>query len=488
MKINAITYYLKSLSLLLFGLITLAGCKKYLSDADYLISDINIIDVKTGEVMPGQYVAISGDSISAIYDRPVRTDDSVIVIEGTGKYLIPGLWDMHAHYNGNYEYSNPLLIANGITGVREMWGDMDTIKDLRKRSREGSIDAPDIYTAGTIIDGVPSTMRAAAGVSNKEEAVAEVNRQVKEGVDFIKVYSSLSLEAFHAIAERCNELEIPFAGHVPFSVTFWDAVRSNIRCVEHQTGFIEACIEHPLEPDKSISRMEFRIKNAEYMVNNFSRELFDSLASLIVESNTWLCPTFTVNHSMANLDDPSLTKDKRLEYMPPRSKRSWGQMSDTLYKRRNKDYYDAQRKIFNLNLSLIGDLEKAGVKIIAGTDFPNPFCYPGFSLHDELGWLVNGGMANLDALQAATINAAVFMEKEGEFGEVVKGQLASLVILNENPLIDINNARDILAVFLRGKYFDRSDLDSLLVNARELAATQEFDHKSMNPLGIQPRI
>jgi len=196
---------------------------------------------------------------------------------------------------------------------------------------------------------------------------------------------------------------------------------------------------------------------------------FDSMAKVLAESNTWLCPTLTVIKSSSILDDTTLNTDPRLEYVPEFVIQDWDPRKDISFQDKGKVFYEVQRKSFILLLSLMGSLEKAGVKIIAGTDFGNPYVYPGFSLHDELQLMVEGGMSPAGALRTATYNPALLMGKESDLGQVSVGQLASLVLLNENPLEDIQNTRQIYAVFLRGNYLDRAALDSLMEEAKEIA-------------------
>ena len=182
-------------NVLLLCIVLLAGCTTTLKlqqvEADLLIQQVNIVDVVKGEIVPNQSVAIQGNKITGIYKEPVQPNSGATIINANGQYLIPGLWDMHTHYNWNYTFSNPLLIANGVTGIREMWGEMDSIKMIRQQTANGIMIAPDIYSAGNIIDGTPPIWQGSAGVKNVEEAEKQVDSQIIAGVDFLKVYSLL---------------------------------------------------------------------------------------------------------------------------------------------------------------------------------------------------------------------------------------------------------------------------------------------------------
>ncbi len=452
--------------LLWISLFTLVfGCKNKVEDANYLIKNVRLIDVEKGIVEENRSVAISGEEIIAVYDGDVNAGESVNVIDASGKYLIPGLWDMHTHYNWNYHFFNPVLIANGVTGVREMWGIPDTVKSIRDRTEAGKILGLDIYSAGSIIDGVPPIWPGSSGVADSAEAVAEVRKQVEEGMDFLKVYSLLSRESYFAIVEEARKNDIPFAGHVPSSISMWEAIEAGQQSAEHFYGILEACTSDPEKLQEQAKKGFSSPEKANFLVDGFDQAIFDSLATVLAKSDTWLSPTLVVLRNISNLDDSTITQDPRMEYIPSFFDQMWNRGSS-----RSKEHYDAARRKFELELSLMGDLEKAGVKILAGTDYPNPFCFPGFSLHDELELMVIGGMSNAAALRAATLNPALFMKKDDTFGSIQKGKKASLVLLDENPLADINNVRTVNAVFLRGKYLNRSKLDSLLEETKKLVS------------------
>jgi cytosine/adenosine deaminase-related metal-dependent hydrolase len=429
--------------------------------ADFLIKNVNIVDVENGAVLAGKYVAMRDSIIIGIYDKEVSLQNSGEVVDGTNKYLIPGLWDMHTHFCSMSSFSNPLLIANGVTGVREMFGVIDTVKKIRAETSAGTLIAPDIYSSGLIIDGIPPIWPFSSGVKNGEEAGLEVAKQKNEGVDFIKVYSRLSKESYMAIAQKSIELNIPFAGHLPENVTIWDAIYMNQQSIEHLYGILEACTG---KPDEFIKITDW-IEKTKFLVNTFDKEIFDSLCTALAKSNTWICPTLIVLKNVSYKMDSTVMQDPRLKYMPKQVQQMWDPRSP-LY----RSFQDRFPALFELQNSLIDELSKHGVKLIAGTDFPNPFCYPGFSIHDELQLLVKGGMSPAMALKCATLNPARFMGKENVFGKVAAGQLSSLVLLDKNPLEDISNTKSIHAVFLRGRYLNRAMLDKLLEEAENISS------------------
>jgi len=414
-----------------------------------LITEVNIIDVKTGKVLKNKTIAIDNNRISAIYDKKILGSVSTSVIDGKGKYLIPGLWDMHAHYKWSHVDLDPLLIANGITGVREMWGDMPAFVDIPERMQPEGYLPPDVYLSGDLIDGNPPSFPIGSiVVTTPEEAVGAVQSQIDKKVDFIKVYSMLNEECFMAIAKEATKRNIPFAGHIPNNVSIYTAIEAGMASSEHLYGFLNAC--------SSVDTTN------EVLINTFSEKRFDSICSVLAKSSMWLCPTLAVNRAMSYLNDSIFINDNRIAYLPGYVLEIWNQKLTPYTKSQIEDFANSTRIRYLFELSLLGKMNEKGVKFLAGTDFPNPYVFPGFSLHDELLLMVNGGMPTIDALRTATINPAIFMNKELDFGSVEVGKLASLVLLKKNPLENIENTKTIETVIIRGKVYDRKALDLML--------------------------
>lgn len=423
---------------------------------DCLITNVNVVDVNTGKILVNKTVAIDNNRISAIYDSEVSGSDSAIVVDGRGKYLIPGLWDMHAHYKWSHVDLDPLLIANGITGVREMWGDMPAFVEIPKRSQPDELLSPDVYLSADLLDGNPPCFpMGCLVVTTPDEAVAAVNSQIDKKVDFIKVYSALTEDAFMAIAKEANKRNIPFAGHIPNGVSIYTAIEAGMSSSEHLYGFLNAC--------SSVDTSN------EALVNTFSETRFDSICSVLAKSSMWLCPTLTVNRASGYLNDSIFINDSRIAYLPGYVLAIWNQKMSPYTKNQIDDFAKSSRARYLFELSLIGKMSERGVKILAGTDFPNPYVFPGFSLHDELALMVKGGMPTLDALRSATISPAIFMNKTADFGSIEVGKQASLLLLNKNPLENIENTKTVETVIVRGKVYTRKALDSMLEQAKSNA-------------------
>ncbi len=420
---------------------------------DCIITNVNIADVNTGKILKNKTLAIDNNRISAIYDNEIVSSESTIVIDGKGKYLIPGLWDMHAHYKWSHVDLDPLLIANGITGIREMWGDMPAFVEIPKRSQQEGLLSPNVYLSGDLIDGNPPSFPAGClVVTTPDEAVDAVKKQIDKNVDFIKVYSNLSEDCFMAIAREAKKKNITFAGHIPNSVSIYKAIEAGMASSEHLYGFLNACAS----ADTS----------NEALISTFSEKRFDSICSVLAKSSMWLCPTLTVNRAMSYLNDSIFINDNRIAYLPGYVLEIWNQKMSPFTKTEIDNFAKNTRVRYLFEQSLIGKMNEKGVKFIAGTDFPNPYVFPGFSLHDELSLMVKGGMPVIDALRSATINPAIFMNRKADFGSVEAGKLANLVLLNKNPLENIENTKTIETVIVQGKVYNRKALDSMLEQAK----------------------
>ena len=459
---------MRNLLKLFFLSLLISSCSEHnKANNDYLISNTNIVDIEKGVIIPHQFVRITDERIIKISDSNLNVSGSIQVVDGSGKYLIPGLWDMHVHYCWNYPASNPLLIANGITGVREMFGDMDTIKSIRNAANKKMLFAPEIISSGPIIDGVPAIWPGSDTISNPNQAKDIVSKQIAQGVDFLKVYSMLTKENYFAIAKEANARNIPFSGHIPDDVTIWEAIKAKQRSFEHLYGLLEGCTKYPYKLALYKKPSFPFTQKMLFLKETFDEVKFDSLLNELAVSDSWICPTLIMLRAMGHSKDTIFTNDKRIKYLPTYMTSNWKESENY-----NTPYIELSGIQFEFQKSLIGKMQHAGVKIIAGTDFPNPYCFPGFSLHDELSLMVEGGMTPLEALKSATLNPALFLNKKKEYGTVAAGKFASLILLNKNPLENINNTKEIYAVFLKGNYFDRTSLDKLLKNAALAAVNQ----------------
>lgn len=430
------------------------------------ITHVTVIDTETGKEESDRTVVISGDRISEVRDsKGVKPPPDAKVVDGTGKYLIPGLWDMHVH-SWNYEATFPIYIANGVIGVRDMFGPQDANKFRAELATKKDV-TPHFYLASPIIDGHPKLWPTSIEVSTPEQARKVVDEQHERGADFIKVYSRLSRESYFAIIDESKHLNIPVEGHVPNQIGAWEASEAKQKSFEHLLGIPVACSdrEEEIQPKiiaapSSKERLRLRAEAS----RSHSEKKCQRLFVQFVKKNTWQVPTLTLNRAFGMLNDPQFTHDDRVRYFG-------GELRDRLTAKNHPAAADfaAQRELYAYDQKMVGAMFRAGVPMLAGTDTGNPYCFPGFSLHDELALLVESGVSPLGALQAATRNAALFMDASDKYGSVTPSKIADLVLLDADPLQDIHNTTRISEVFLAGKEFDRAALDQMLRNAEAAA-------------------
>lgn len=458
-----------------------------------VIQHVTVIDGTGGSAAPNRTVIVNGDRIVAVTPskKKTRLPKQALVVDGTGKFLIPGLWDMHVHGASDERapWSHLLFLANGVVGVRDMSGPSDA---HAWRAAQLSIDhpSPTIYLGSPIVDGPNPVWPDSIVVADEEQARQVVNQQEQRGADFIKVYSRLSRDAYFAIANEAKRRGIPFEGHVPESVTAAEASDAGQKSIEHLTRVTEACSREETTIDVESRRQEalFRAPNATLAqkmqsgkgiidldllaIATYDDATAQALFARFVKNGTWQCPTLTQLRSQ--IDDPLPADDSRLKYLSETVRAKWnGGYYKNLPPPARAALINLSKAQFGESMKIVGMMHRAGVSILAGTDTMNPQCFPGFGLHDELALLVEAGMSPMAALQAATRNAAQFMGQLDRRGTIEPGKVADLVLLDKDPLADIHNTRAIQAVVLNGKLFPRAALDDMLAKAQKLANQPE---------------
>ncbi len=402
-----------------------------------LIKNVTVVDVAAGGLQPGRSILVRGGRIAEI-GRRIRTPRGTRRIDGTGKFAIPGLWDMHAHHQVVGESSLPLFLAHGVTGTRDMGGDAAFVFPLRKRIRSGALLGPEIVAAGPILDAAPAEWPLRRRVADAAEARVAVRDLAAAGADFIKVHDQTPREAYFAIAEETGLLGIPFAGHVPAAVTADEAVAAGQASIEHLSNF-QLYLQCSGGPAYS----------AEGCAPFFRR---------LAATRVWQTPTLAFMRSLPDVFERGPIP--HAEYVSEELRR-FGRANEEASNLPPEAiaWFRAQGEAA---LSAVRDMKAAGISFLAGCDA----MVPGFCLHDELEWLTRAGFSPLEALRAATINPARFLRREASDGRVAPGMNADIVLLDADPLAAIANTRRIHAVILRGRLLDRAELDAMLAGAR----------------------
>jgi imidazolonepropionase-like amidohydrolase len=427
--------------------------------------------VAAGQLLPDMTVEIRGRTIAAMDSgRRVRVTRGARIVDGRGKYLIPGLWDMHVHLSfppGAAQIFLPLMVANGVLGARDMHSFLAPVLSLKRAVASGTQIGPRLFVAGTAVDGPNSYLPGARVVHTADEARAAVRELKAAGVDFIKVYSSLPKDLYLAVASEAKNDGIPFVGHVPYPVTAAEASDAGQRSLEHLTEVdVGTSSDEPAIKAEELEAMNQKhgyIPDPARLKSTFDSVKTAALFERFRKNDTWQVPTLSVFYQERQIAEPGFSgNDSLLVYIPKMLRDYWRSLP-----------VDIATKILALGAvhsDLVGRLNRAGVPILAGSDCPNPFVYPGFSLHDELGLLVHSGLTPAEALRTATINPATFLGVTDSLGTVARGKVADLVLLDANPLVDIANTKRIRAVIQGGHLFDRRALNMLLAQARTRAA------------------
>ncbi|HEY1872752.1 MAG TPA: amidohydrolase family protein, partial [Chitinophagaceae bacterium] len=392
------------------------------------------------------------------------------------------LWDMHYH-NMDDESAQvtdssitPLLIANGITGMRDMFALNNTLK-RRDSVRAGLLNAPETY-AGALVDGPKPLWPLSVPVKDGFRAVVIVDSLKNAGYDFIKVYSGLPREIYFAIAAESKKQNIPFEGHVPLSISPQEAALAGQKSQEHQIGMILQCSSLNDSTRKTYQKMESKLyfgRGQEVrdqwanLINSFSQEQLNKIANIFNQTGTWYCPTIiTLQNYFTRLKNvkEEIKNDTLIQYVTKSEKSALGFMAMPFTNYSTEDW-DIRIKRLGLLNKIVKLLYDKKVNMLAGDDNNNPFCFAGFSLHQELQLFVDCGIPDAEVLKIATYNPSVFFKVEGQFGTIEQGKYANLVLLDENPLIKISNTAKINSVFLRGHYFDRNALAGMLAGVKE---------------------
>jgi imidazolonepropionase-like amidohydrolase len=437
-----------------------------------VLKNVSIIDMTGAPLKKDMTVVVSGNRLTAIGSAGnVRVPRTAQVIDARGKFLIPGLWDMHVHLFNNVSGSGTnnkevyfsLFIANGVTGVRDMFTDADDIKLVREWQSEleaGRLTGPRIAPGSAIVDGVPTFLPNLFGVATPEEGRAAVRKLKADGAGFIKVYWNLKPDVYRAIADEAKKLGIAVAGHVPFSMSAAEVSDAGQKSIEHLTGILETCSSKEVELRAAkMSPPALAEELWKTYDENKCRELFRRFA----KNRTWQTPTAVLHRANVLSDEDFIRKDERLKYIAPKDRQDWVQRAGQT----RKLALLTRRQRFEKMLSTIRTMYQNGVPMLTGTDVGNPFVIAGFSLHDELELFVQGGLSPLQALETATVNPAKYLGWQNKFGTIEKGKIADLVLLDANPLEEIGNTRKIFAVILNGKYLPKEDLQQMLADVEK---------------------
>ncbi len=441
------------------------------------ITHATVIDTVHGGTQPDVTVTIQGNRIASTTPSKAPSIQAApqtgTVVNAHGRYLIPGLWDMHTHvFFGRTAGDGtalilPLFIANGVTGIRDMGSELGAVLQARADIAAHRLLGPRMVVAGPMLDGPKTHYAAALPIATPAEGRSAVDTLQRSGVDFIKVQSGVPREAYFAIADEARKRGISFVGHVPDAIRASEAVDAGQGTFEHLIGIFEAS-----SPDET--RYLTGDKTPGMFLAGYDPQREATIIRLLAQKQVWQCPTLFWERGQWLVDSIDYTQDPDLAYAGRRwVTEQWPASQKAVLKSLDVDPFAVREKFVNHELEIVRKLHAAGVPFLAGTDTPAGVdVISGISLHLELQRFVAAGFTPLEALQTATLNPARFLGKLDDFGSVHTGGIADLVLLAANPLDDIGNTRKIVGVVADGRYLSPQAVHRLRTKLRKEAAAR----------------
>ncbi|HXB55648.1 MAG TPA: amidohydrolase family protein [Vicinamibacteria bacterium] len=412
-----------------------------------VFSDVAVLPMDEEQVLSHRDVLVQRSIIRSIdQHRPNRPwPADTIVVHGAGKYLIPGLSDMHIHTQFGDEQQLKLYIVNGVTAVLNLSGSPQLL-GWKDRIASGAILDPTFFSSGPILDGDPPTTPSHMVVRNREEAARQVEEQSRQGYDFVKPYSALSSDAYDGIVDAARRNHIRVVGHVPWSVGVEGVINANQDAIAHVEELYRYFVDRHEKPPPDTRPDPARIK---------------ALAKQLADHRIWVITTLSANSNILKQAThlSQLIESLETRFIPKSYLAEC--RTDDPYAKRGSDWVLQNEIMVPFLFEITAGLRAAGVQMMAGTDATNPIQVPGVTLHDELEQLVQAGLTPFEALVTATRNPAMFLGRLQEAGTVTPGTVADLVLLDSNPLENISNTRRIAGVLLRGRWLDHAQLESI---------------------------
>lgn len=462
--------------------------KEFFEDA-VCISSVNVVDAENG-LQENMTVIVKEDRILKLVKADsIELSEENTIIDASGKYMIPGLWDAHVHFAYIEDLAPSmfkLFLAYGITSVRDTGGKIDFVQEWKAKAEEDPTSAPRVKIAGPLLDGIPNVYdgstpmrpQLSVGAETVEKAIKIVDELDSLGVDLIKAYEMLTPDQFRAITLRAKEKGLKVTGHVPLSMDVISASNAGLNSMEHlrnlelstATNADQLFTERKkvLEAGKDMAGGDLRSKihnlQRTSAYDNQDEVKIDSVLNVLRKNDTWQIPTMALNTGFTRRHFLRPDWLKSFEFLPNDIGEMWAVGTKSF---ESQEITSASTKRTEWCLDMVDKINKKGISIMAGTDCPIFFLTPGLSLHEELAVLVEAGLTPLEALESATSNPAKYFDLQNELGLVEEGFIADLLLLEANPLENIENTKKINSVIKNGKLYGRADLDKMMNSLKE---------------------
>lgn len=450
--------------------ILLLSCSPKGPDADIVIKNINVVDVNQGRLLADRNIHIKDGTIISTTQPPGNAET---VIDGKGKYLIPGLWDFHVHFRGgdtliaeNRHLLN-LYLANGVTTVRDAGGDLaEAVLRWRDQIEAGIMKGPQIFTSGLKLDGPDPTWAGSIELTDTSQVKAAIDSLVSMEVDYVKLYdSTIPADVYLEAIEQAEKADLPVTGHMPYTVNFRKTVEKGLDATEHMYYVFKGTSASEEEITRKMAEGEIGFGEALNTIRQtYSPKYAGATYQLMKEEGTGVVPTMYIMEVLGNLHREDHSDDEYLDYIGEGIQKTYERRLQSA-RQRDEDAPNIYKDLLDEFSGIINQMHDMGVPIYAGSDSGpfNSFVYPGTALHKELEWLVRSGLTPAEALSSATIEPASFFGLQDSLSQVKKGYRADLVILEKNPLDDISNTRSIHTIILKGQHIiDEQDRKRLL--------------------------
>ena len=474
----------KFIFLIAFFLLLSCNKNEEFFESAICIENITLIDAKSG-VRPNMTLVIKGNKIFNVFKtEDIKLSKENKIINGSNKYIIPGLWDSHVHigYDTSLtEHMLSLFLTNGVTSIRDTGGEIGYLKKWKELSLEFQDSLPRIMISGPLIDGIPTVYDGSdpshptigIGIDSEKAVIKMVDSLYDLGVDFIKAYEMLSPEVYKALLDRAKEKGIKVSGHVPLSMDAISISNAGLNSMEHLRNLEFSLIKNPEKllnerqqilnknKDKHGDELRWKVYNQQRFnaIRNSDSVQLEVLLNTLKENQTFQVPTLILEKFYANRTFVDTSWQNGFNYLPKAIKLKWKkEISEFVRKEIDSTDFEYSDWMF----SLVGKMNSAGVDLMAGTDTPILYLTPGLSLHEELASFVEAGLSELEAIETATWTPAKYFGLDNELGNIEPGMIADLLILDGNPIKNIKNTRNIISVIKNGRMFNREELNILL--------------------------